>query len=405
MLNLDQIRSQFPILGQEINGKPLIYFDNAATSQKPQTVINALHRYYTSYNSNVHRGVHTLADRATTAFEATRAKVKDFINATSLEEVIFTKGTTEGINLVANTYGKTFVNEGDEILISALEHHSNIVPWQMLCQQKNAHLKVAPINQEGELLLDQYEKLLTERTKIVAITYVSNALGTINPVAEIIKLAHQKGAVVLLDAAQASSHLPLDVTALNADFVVFSAHKLYGPTGIGILYGKKHLLEAMPPYLGGGEMIKEVTFEKTTYNELPFKFEAGTPNIADTIALKYALDFVDSLGREQIAHHEHQLLQQATQAMQAIPKVKIVGTAKNKIGVISFVVEGVHHFDLGMLLDANGIAIRTGNHCTMPLMNRLGLDGTASASFAVYNTPQEVETFTQELARIVKLMS
>jgi cysteine desulfurase/selenocysteine lyase len=405
MLDIHQIRKQFPILHQEVNGKPLVYFDNAATSQKPALVIDALTNYYQGYNSNVHRGVHHLAEKATHAFEESREVARRFINAGSLEEVIITKGTTEGINLVANSYGRKFINEGDEIIISTMEHHSNIVPWQMLCEEKGAKLKIIPINDAGEIDMEAYEKMLNERTKIVAVVYISNALGTINPVKEIISLAHKVGAVALIDGAQASPHLNVDVQDLDADFFVFSAHKVYGPTGIGILYGKKAILEKMPPYLGGGEMIKEVTFEKTTYNDLPYKFEAGTPNIGDTIALKYALEFVENIGKENIARHEHELLTYATEQMQDIPKVKIIGTAKEKAGVISFIAEGIHHFDLGMMLDANGVAVRTGNHCTMPLMNRFGLSGTARASFAVYNTKEEIDIFAKELRKAIEVMS
>jgi cysteine desulfurase / selenocysteine lyase len=404
-LDIQSIRKQFPILHQNVHGKPLVYFDNAATSQKPLHVIEALTSYYTGYNSNVHRGVHYLAEKATTAFEESRESARKFVNASSLEEIIITKGTTEGINLVASSFGRKFIKEGDEIIISTLEHHSNIVPWQMLCEEKGAKLRIIPINEYGELILEEYEKMLNERTKLVSVVYASNALGTINPAKEIIRMAHRVGARVLLDGAQASAHLSVDVQDLDCDFLVFSAHKVYGPTGIGILYGKKEILEQMPPYLGGGEMIKEVTFEKTTYNDLPYKFEAGTPNIGDTIALKFALDFVENLGKENIAEHEHSLLVYATEQMQTIPKVKIIGTAKEKIGVISFVAEGIHHFDLGMMLDANGVAVRTGNHCTMPLMNRLGLSGTARASFAVYNTKEEVDIFVTELAKAVKVMS
>jgi cysteine desulfurase/selenocysteine lyase len=405
MLDINSIRKQFPILHQEVNGKPLIYLDNAATSQKPIHVIDALTNYYQGYNSNVHRGVHHLAEKATHAFEESREAARRFINAGSLEEVIITKGTTEGINLVANSYGRTFIKEGDEIIITTMEHHSNIVPWQMLCEEKGAKLRVIPINEAGELDMEAYEKMLNERTKVVAVVYISNALGTINPVKEITHLAHQVGAVVLIDGAQASPHLNVNVQDIDADFFVFSAHKVYGPTGIGILYGKKAILEKMPPYLGGGEMIKEVTFEKTTYNDLPYKFEAGTPNIGDTIALKYALEFVEELGKENIAAYENELLSYATNQMEDIPHLKIVGTAKEKAGVISFIADGIHHFDLGMMLDANGIAVRTGNHCTMPLMNRFGISGTARASFAIYNTKDEIDSFIKELTKAIGLMS
>ncbi|TAH18695.1 MAG: cysteine desulfurase [Cytophagales bacterium] len=404
-LDIVQIRQDFPILSQTVHGKPLVYFDNAATSQKPLQVINALTDYYTGYNSNVHRGVHFLADKATTAFEESREAARRFINAASLEEVVITKGTTEGINLVASSYGRKFIKEGDEIIISTLEHHANIVPWQMLCEQTGAKLRIIPINEQGELLMDEYEKMLNPRTKFVSVVYVSNALGTINPVKEMIKMARKVGALVLIDGAQAVSHLDTDVQDLDCDFFVFSAHKVYGTTGIGILYGKKEILESMPPFLGGGEMIKEVSFEKTTYNSLPYKFEAGTPNIADVVALKYAIGYVEKLGKANIAQHEHELLTYATEKMQEIPKLTIIGTAKEKVGVISFVAEGVHHFDLGMMLDANGIAVRTGTHCTMPLMSRFGISGTARASFAVYNTKEEVDIFVRELAKAIQMMS
>lgn len=402
MLNLNQIRNDFPILHQQIQGKPLIYFDNAATSQKPQAVIDVLNNYYQKINSNVHRGVHTLAERSTTAFEATREAVRKFVNAKTIEEIIYTKGTTEGINLVASSYSKKFLTKGDEIIISTMEHHSNIVPWQMLCEEKDLVLKVIPINDDGDLIWEEFEKLLSPKTKIVAVTHVSNALGTINPVKKITELAHQVGAVVLLDGAQASPHFEIDVQDLDCDFYVFSGHKIYAPTGIGILYGKKAILEQMPPYLGGGEMIKEVTFEKTTYNDLPFKFEAGTPNIADVVALKTAIDYIHSVGKTNIAQHEHNLLTFATDSLKTIKGLKIIGQAKNKASVISFIVDGAHHMDIGMMLDANGIAVRTGNHCTMPLMKRFGITGTARASFAMYNSIEEVEFFVKKLDEIVQ---
>ncbi|MCU0448470.1 MAG: cysteine desulfurase [Bernardetiaceae bacterium] len=405
MLDLEKIRAEFPILQQKIQGKPLIYFDNAATSQKPRQVLDALQQYYTSMNANVHRGIHTLAERATAAFEETREAVRAFINAPSAEQVIFTRGTTESINLVAGSFGRKFIGPGDEIIVTTMEHHSNIVPWQMLCEEKGAVLKVIPINDAGELLLDEYEKLLSERTKLVAVVHVSNALGSVNPVAEVVRLAHQVGARVLVDGAQAAPHYQIDVQALDVDFYAFSGHKVYGPTGIGILYGKLDVLEAMPPYLGGGEMIKEVTFAKTTYNELPYKFEAGTPNIADAVALKEALAFVNQLGQNQIAAHENALLAHATQAVADVPGLRLVGTAQHKASVLSFVVDGLSALDIGMLLDAQGIAVRTGNHCAMPLMQRFGLTGTARASFAVYNTLEEVDSFVAQLRRVVKMMN
>lgn len=402
MLNIDKIRQDFPILHQQVQGHPLVYFDNAATSQKPKVVIDALSGYYEGYNANIHRGIHTLAEKATLAFESTRETVKQFINAGSLEEVIFTKGTTEAINLVAASYGRKFIKQGDEIMISTLEHHANIVPWQMLCEETGAKLRVIPINELGELDMEAFEKMLSEKTKFVSIVHISNALGTINPVEKIIKAAHQVGAVVLIDGAQSAPHLAIDVQAMDCDFYIFSAHKVYAPTGMGILYGKKALLEAMPPYLTGGEMIKEVSFEKTTFNVLPYKFEAGTPNIADTIALKYALDYVQSIGKEDIAAHENQLAALATSLISNIKGLKLVGRAAKKASIVSFVVEGVHHLDMGMLLDAQGIAVRTGHHCTQPLMKRLGIEGTVRASFAVYNTKTEVEYFAKKLEEVVE---
>jgi cysteine desulfurase / selenocysteine lyase len=402
-LNIEEIRSMFPVLHQEVNGKPLIYFDNAATTQKPQSVLDALTGYYEHDNSNIHRGAHTLADRATRYYEETRESVCKFINAKESAEIIFTKGTTEGVNLVASSFGRKFITKGDEILISTLEHHSNIVPWQMLCEEKEAILKIIPINDKGEILLDEFEKLLTDKTKIISIVHVSNALGTINPVKEIIKKAHEVGAIVLLDGAQSANHLDIDVQDLDCDFFAFSAHKLYGPTGLGILYGKRSLLEIMPPYQGGGEMIKEVSFEKTTYNEIPFKFEAGTPNIADVIAFQKALDFISSLGKPNMKKHEDELLQYANEAFGQIKGFVPVGTAAEKVSVVSFNINGMHPFDVGVMLDANGIAVRTGHHCTQPLMKRLGLEGTVRASFSVYNTKSEIDQMAASLAKIAKI--
>lgn len=404
-IDIERVRQDFPILDQLVNGKPLVYFDNAATNQKPIPVLNALAHYYERDNANIHRGIHTLAERATHDFEASRQKIQSFLNAPHLEEIIFTYGTTDGINLVAQSYGRTFLKAGDEIIISTLEHHSNIVPWQMLCEERGCVLKVIPIDDNGDLLLDAYEKLLTERTKLVSCVHVSNALGTINPVKTIIDMAHRVGAVVLIDGAQASSHLNLDVQAMDCDFYVFSAHKLYGPTGMGVLYGKRDILNAMPPYRGGGEMIKEVTFEKTTYNDLPYKFEAGTPNIADVVAVRTALEYMESLGKENIAAHEHDLLVYATDHLSEMPGVRIVGQAKEKIGVISFVLEGIHHQDTGVILDQLGIAVRTGHHCTQPLMRRLGLAGTTRASFAVYNTRDEIDRLVQGIRRVQNMMA
>jgi len=404
MKNIQDIRQDFPILHQEIQGNPLIYFDNAATSQKPRSVIDSLNTYYTGMNANVHRGIHTLAERSTQAFEDTRELVRHFLNAQSIEEVIYTKGTTESLNLVASSYGQIAVNEGDEVIISTMEHHSNIVPWQLLCERKKAILKVIPINDKGELLFEEFEKLISERTKIVSVVHVSNTLGTINPIKKIIDTAHQFGAITVIDGAQATPHVEIDVQDLDTDFYAFSGHKVYGPTGIGILYGKKKLLEQMPPYMGGGEMIKEVTFEKTTYNDLPYKFEAGTPNIGDAVALKNAIEFVLEIGRENIANHEQELLEYATQKLQEIPNLRIIGEANHKASVVSFVVDGVHSMDIGMMLDANGIAVRTGNHCTMPLMARFGIEGTVRASFAIYNTTEEIDRFISELQRIIQMM-
>jgi cysteine desulfurase / selenocysteine lyase len=403
-LNINKIRQDFPILDEVINGKQLVYFDNAATTQKPIQVLDALANYYGHYNANIHRGIHHLAEKATSAFEASRKAIQAFMNAKLTEEIIFTYGTTDGINLVAQTYGRRFLKEGDEIIISTLEHHSNIVPWQMLCEEKGCVLKIIPINDAGELLMDEYEKLLTERTKFVSVVHVSNALGTINPVKEIIQKAHAVGAKVLIDGAQASSHLTIDVQDLDVDFYVMSAHKLYGPTGMGALYGKKALLDAMPPYRGGGEMIKEVTFEKTTYNELPYKFEAGTPNIADVVAVKNALDYIADLGKENIASYENELLKYGTAALQEIEGLKIIGQAKEKVSVISFVLDGIHPQDVGVILDQQGIAVRTGHHCTQPLMKRLGLAGTSRASFAVYNTTEEIDRLVNGIRKVQKMM-
>ncbi|MBD2753173.1 cysteine desulfurase [Spirosoma validum] len=403
-LDIQKIRQDFPILDQEVNGRPLVYLDNAATNQKPIPVINALTRYYEGYNANIHRGIHHLAEQATAAFEASRRAVQEFLNAKHWQEIIFTYGTTDGINLVAQTYGRRFLKEGDEIIISTMEHHSNIVPWQMLCEEKGCVLKVIPVDDNGELILEEYEKLLSERTKLVSCVHVSNSLGTINPVKTIIDKAHEVGAVVLIDGAQASSHLDIDVQALDADFYVLSAHKLYGPTGMGVLYGKKEILDAMPPYRGGGEMIKEVTFAKTTYNDLPYKFEAGTPNIADVVAVKTALEYMAGLGKENIAAHEDDLLQYATEQLNELDGLRIIGQAKHKIGVISFVLDGIHHQDTGVILDQQGIAVRTGHHCTMPLMQRFGIAGTTRASFAVYNTRDEIDRLVQGLRRVQKMM-
>jgi cysteine desulfurase/selenocysteine lyase len=403
-LDINLLRKEFPILHQQVNGRDLVYFDNAATSQKPKSVIDALVGYYTGYNANIHRGIHTLAEKATKAYEETRHTAKRFINAASEQEIIFTRGVTESINLVASSYGRAFLNEDDEVIVSGLEHHSNIVPWQLIAEQKKARIKVVPVSEAGELDIDAFRKLLSSKTKIVAVNHASNSLGTINPVKEIIKLAHEKGAVVLIDGAQAGAHIEIDVQDLDCDFYCLSSHKMYGPTGTGLLYGKRELLEKMPPYQGGGEMIKEVTFDKTTYNDLPYKFEAGTPNIGDVVAYKYAMDFITTLGKENIAAHEHELLAYATERVTKLKGVKPVGTAKNKVAVLSFTVEGIHHFDIGQMLDARGIAVRTGHHCTQPLMDRYCIEGTVRASFAVYNTKQEIDQLVEGLERIINFM-
>jgi cysteine desulfurase / selenocysteine lyase len=403
VFDVQEIRKDFPILNQTIHGKPLVYFDNAATTQKPQSVIQAISDYYQEFNANIHRGIHTLAEKATAEYEGTREMVRKFINAASTDEIIFTRGTTESINLVAATFGRQQVKAGDEVIITTMEHHSNIVPWQMLCEEKDATLKVIPINDQGEIILEEYEKLLSERTRLVAAVYVSNSLGTINPVKEIIDRAHAFGARVLIDGAQASAHLEINVQELNCDFYAFSSHKLYGPTGIGVLYGKRELLEAMPPYQGGGEMIKEVSFEKTTYNELPYKFEAGTPNIADTVAFKKALEYVTEISKPVAAEYEHELLTYATESLQEINGLRIIGTAREKISIVSFVVEGVHHQDIGIILDTQGIAVRTGHHCTQPLMQRFNIPGTTRASFAIYNTKEEIDKLVKGLHRVVKM--
>ena len=403
-LDVEALRKQFPVLHQQVNGRDLVYFDNAATSQKPLAVINALIDYYQGYNANIHRGIHTLAEKATRAYEETRQVAKNFVNARFAEEIIFTRGVTEGINLVASSYGRTFINEGDEIIISGLEHHSNIVPWQFVRDERKAKLKVIPVTDDGQIDLEAYKTLLSKKTRIVSINHASNSLGTINPIKEIIQLAHEAGAVVVIDGAQAGAHLPIDVQHLDCDFYVLSSHKMYGPTGTGFLYGKKELLEKMPPYHGGGEMIKEVTFEKTTYNDLPYKFEAGTPNIGDVVALKHAMEFILSLGREAIAAHEHELLNYATARVSSLKGVKLVGTAPEKVSVLSFTVDGIHPFDIGQMLDARGIAVRTGHHCTQPLMDRFGIEGTVRASFAVYNTKKEIDQLVEGLERIINFL-
>jgi cysteine desulfurase/selenocysteine lyase len=398
--DVQRVREDFPILKETVHGKPLIYLDNAATSQKPRSVIEATSHYYSADNSNIHRGVHLLSERATQQYEESRMKTQRFINAAHSNEVIFVRGTTEAINLVANSYGRANVGSGDEILITTMEHHSNIVPWQILCEEKGAKLRVAPINDDGDLILEEFDKLLSERTKLVSLAHVSNALGTINPVREIIKRAHSVNVPVLLDGAQAAPHTRIDVQELDCDFYALSGHKLFGPTGIGVLYGKSQLLEAMPPYQGGGDMIATVTFEKTTYNTLPAKFEAGTPNIAGTIGLGVALDYVNQVGLDNIASHEHELLSYGTEALSAIPGLRIVGTAKEKASVFSFVLEHIHPHDVGTILDREGIAIRTGHHCTMPLMNRFGIPATSRASLAFYNTKDEIDALVAGIHKV-----
>ena len=404
LMDISKLRADFPILDQQVNGSPLIYFDNAATTQKPQAVIDALSHYYQFENANIHRGLHTLAERATTAYELTRTKVRDFLHAPSSDQIIFTSGTTAGINLVAQTFGRSTFKAGDKILISNLEHHSNIVPWQMIAQETGAIIEVIPVDETGVLDLAAFEKQLDSRVKLVAVNHVSNAIGTINPIDNIISLAHANGAKVLIDGAQSVAHIEIDVQALDMDFFVFSAHKLFGPTGVGILYGKRELLDAMPPYQGGGEMIKEVSFSGTTYNELPYKFEAGTPNIADVIAFGAAIDYVKSYGTGELMKQEMALLDYATDKLASIPGLRIVGTAPDKIAVISFVVEGIHPQDLGVLLDKFGVAIRTGHHCAQPLMQRYGLVGTCRVSFAFYNTLEEIDRFMVALERSIRML-
>jgi cysteine desulfurase / selenocysteine lyase len=400
---VERIRNDFPILKQQVHGKPLVYLDNAATSQKPQVVIDTVTQYYLAQNSNVHRGVHFLSEQATQAFEGARAKVARFLNASNAREVIFVRGATEGINLVAQSYGRTFIKAGDEILISAMEHHSNIVPWQMLCEQVGARLRVLPFNHDGELLLDEYERLLNERTKFVSVVHVSNALGTINPIKQIIAMAHRRGIPVLVDGAQAVPHMRVDVQDLDCDFYAFSGHKLFGPTGIGVLYGKADLLEAMPPYQGGGDMISAVTFEKTHYNTLPYKFEAGTPDIAGVIGLGVAIDYLSEIGLDAITAYEHELLAYATDALSTIKGVRIIGTAREKAGVLSFVLDGIHAHDIGTILDHEGIAIRAGHHCAMPVMQRFGVPATARASLAFYNTKEEVDALIRAIHKVIEV--
>ncbi|HKX86987.1 MAG TPA: cysteine desulfurase [Flavobacterium sp.] len=404
MLNIQKIRADFPILNQTVNGKPLLYFDNGATSQKPQVVINAITQYYEEINANIHRGVHTLSQLATDAYEASREKIQKHINAEHLHEVIFTSGTTQGINLVANGMA-AFVKAGDEVMVSALEHHSNIVPWQFLCEKTGAKLVVIPMNDSGELIMSEFDRLLSSKTKIVAVNHISNALGVINPIEYMIQKAHEVDAAVLIDGAQATPHLKPDVQALDCDFYVFSGHKICGPTGVGILYGKEAWLNKLPPYMGGGEMIKEVTFEKTTYADLPHKFEAGTPNIADGIVLGTAIDYLNEIGFENIQEQERSLLAHATEKLLEIEGLKIYGTTAQKTSVVSFNIEGIHPYDIGTIIDKLGIAVRTGHHCAQPIMNYFGIPGTVRASFSFYNTKEEIDIFVEAVKKAKMMLS
>ena len=403
--DVNSVRDDFPILKQQVNGNRLVYLDNGATSQKPQSVIDAIVEYYETTNSNVHRGVHTMSQQATDGYEGARSKVRKFLNASKDIEIIFTRNTTEGVNLVANSYGRKNIGPGDDIIVSNMEHHSNIVPWQMLCEEKGANLKVVPIDDSGELVMDEYQKLLSPRTKLVSITHVSNALGTILPAKQIVQMAHSYGSPVLLDGAQAVPHMPVDVQDLDCDFYVFSGHKLFGPTGIGILYGKENYLESMPPFLGGGDMIKSVTFEKTLYNDLPYKFEGGTPDISGAIGLGAAIDYVNSLGFDQITAHEDALLQYGTEALESIAGVHIVGTAARKAGILSFVMDMAHPHDIGTILDEQGIAIRTGHHCAQPVMQRFQIPATARASLAFYNTKEDIDALVKGIDRVIEVFS
>ena len=403
--DVEAVRRDFPILSREIGGKPLVYLDSAATSQKPQVVIDALVAYYSDINANVHRGVHTLSQEATDAYEGARSKVREFINAAEDAEIIFTRGTTEGINLVAQTLGAQRAEQGSEVIISNMEHHSNVVPWQILCEQRGARLRVVPINEDGELLMDEYEKLLGPQTALVSIVHMSNALGTINPVKDIVAMAHAHGVPVLLDGAQSVPHLPVDVRDLDCDFYAFSGHKLFGPTGIGVLYGKREWLESMPPYQGGGEQIKSVTFEKTIYNDLPYKFEAGTPHIAGVVGLGAAIDYVNDIGLERAAAYEHELLEYGTEQLQAIEGLRLIGTARQKASVLSFLLDNIHPHDIGTVLDTQGIAIRTGHHCAQPLMQRFQIPATARASLAFYNTRAEIDALVEGIHRTFEVFS
>jgi cysteine desulfurase / selenocysteine lyase len=395
-----KIRKEFPILKEHVHGKRLVYLDNAATTQKPERVLGALDNYYRHLNANIHRGVHLLSEKATEEYEGVREKVRRYLNAASTKEIVFVRGTTEAINLVTDSFGRAFVKSGDEVLISGMEHHSNIVPWQLLCERTGASLKVAPIDENGEIIIEAYERLLSEQTRIVALAHVSNALGTVNPVKQLIEMAHRKGIPVLLDGAQAMPHIRVDVRDLDCDFYALSAHKMYGPTGIGILYGKQKMLESIPPYQGGGDMIRSVTFEKTIFNDLPYKFEAGTPSIAEGIGFGAAIDFLESLDWKNVVAHEHDLLKAATEALSLIPGIRIIGTAKNKAGVLSFVLDDVHPHDIGTILDQEGIAVRTGHHCAQPVMLRYGIPATVRASFGLYNTDEEIQSLISGIYKV-----
>ena len=398
--DVGRVRADFPILQRRVRGRPLVYLDNAATTQKPQAVIDRLVRYYVEENANVHRGVHELSEVASAAYEDARRRIAAFVNAGDVHEIVFTRNTTEGINLVAQTYGRRHIGQGDEVLISAMEHHSNIVPWQLICAERNAQLRVAPIDDRGELLVDELERLITERTKIVSITHMSNALGTITPVAEIVRIAHARGVPVLVDGSQAAYHMPVDVQALDCDFYVATGHKLYGPTGIGFLYGKAALLEAMPPFLGGGDMISSVTFEKSTWNTVPHKFEAGTPHIEGAIVLGVAIDYIRETGLDLIAEHERELLEYGTEALSSVSGLRLIGTARRKASILSFVLDGVHPHDIGTIVDREGVAVRTGHHCAQPVMDRFGVPATARASLAMYNTREDIDALVRGLHRV-----
>jgi cysteine desulfurase/selenocysteine lyase len=403
--DVQRVRRDFPILNQRVHGKPLVYLDNAATTQKPQTVIDAMVRSYAEDNANIHRGVHLLSERATRAYEEAREKVRVFLNAPDAREVVFVRGTTEAINMVAQTFGRANIGPGDEVLITEMEHHSNIVPWQLICEEKGARLRVIPITDEGELRLDLVDGLLSDRTRLVAVVHVSNALGTVNPIRAIVEKAHARGVPVLVDGAQAVAHLPVDVQALGCDFYALSGHKLFGPTGIGVLWGRLPLLEEMPPYQGGGDMISSVTFKKTTYNVVPNKFEAGTPNIAGSVGLGVAIDYLSSIDFAAMRAYEHELLAHGTRALTAVPGVRIIGTAPDKASILSFVMEDVHPHDIGTILDQEGVAIRTGHHCTQPLMERMGVPATARASLALYNTKEEIDALVAALARVREIFA